>query len=174
MKSKLITIDGKLIGIIGTDEIFEDLLEAGEKPTKELADLLLEKFKEHNFIPKAKELSYTRALLGEYERFYNQKSQGAKEKSGDYGTWQGIPREEIPWFPTIMEELCDGCKICLNFCSFGVYEHDEKTNKVKVAYPFNCQVGCSICALKCKPKAISFPPLAILESFRKNRNKPCC
>lgn len=167
MKSKLISIDGKPVGIIGTVEIFTRLFEAGEKPAQKLGDILLEEFNEHNYIPKAKESSYARALLVEYEKFCKQKSQGAKENTKEYGTWQGIPREEVPWFPTIMDELCDGCKICLNFCSFGVYEYDEKTNKVIVANPFNCQVGCSICALKCKPRAISFPPLVILESFRK-------
>jgi hypothetical protein len=57
MKSKLIAIDGKLIGIIGTDEIFSDFFKAGEKPTRELADRLLERFKEHNYIPKGKEQS---------------------------------------------------------------------------------------------------------------------
>jgi NAD-dependent dihydropyrimidine dehydrogenase PreA subunit len=174
MKSKLISIDGKLIGIIGVDEIFTELFQAGEKPSKELENRLLEKFKEHNYIPKVKEESYAQALLEEYEEFCNRKSRGVEEKAKSWGTWQGVPREEVPWFPTIMEELCDGCKLCLNFCSFGVYEYEEKSNKVKVANPFNCQVGCSICALKCKPKAISFPPLAILESFRKRQNKRCC
>jgi len=174
MKSKLIRIEGKLIGIIGLDEIFTELFEAGEKPGKELLNRLMEKFREYNYIPKVKEESYALALLEEYEDFCNRKNRGVEEKIKSYGTWQGVPREEVPWFPTIIEELCDGCKICLDFCSFGVYEYDDKTNKVKVANPFNCQLGCSICALKCKPKAISFPPLAILESFRKNRNKPCC
>jgi NAD-dependent dihydropyrimidine dehydrogenase PreA subunit len=167
MKSKLILIEGKLIGIIGLDEIFSEFFEAGEKPGKELQNRLLEKFKEHNYIPKVKEESYALALLEEYEEFCNRKSQGIKERTENRGTWQGVPREEVPWFPTIMEELCDGCKVCLGFCSFGVYEYDKKTNKVKVANPFNCQVGCSICAIKCKPKAISFPPLVILELFRK-------
>ncbi|MFH1335792.1 MAG: hypothetical protein ABII96_04690 [Candidatus Zixiibacteriota bacterium] len=167
MKSKLILIEGKLIGVIGLDEIFTELFRSGEKPSKELENRLLEKFKEHNYIPKAKEQSYAQALLEEYEEFCNRKSRGFEEKTKNWGTWQGVPREEVPWFPTIMEELCDGCKICLSFCSFGVYEYDDKTNKVKVTNPFNCQVGCSICVLKCKPKAISFPPLAILESFRK-------
>ena len=174
MKSKLILIEDKLIGIIGTDEIFAQLFEAGKRSAKESESHLLEKFKEHNYIPKAKEQSYARAFLQEYEKFCNEKHQGVQEKHKNLGTWQGISREEVPWFPTIIEDLCDGCKICLNFCSFGVYEYDEKTNKVKVANPFNCQVGCSSCALKCKPTAISFPPLVILESFRKRQNKRCC
>jgi NAD-dependent dihydropyrimidine dehydrogenase PreA subunit len=167
MKSKLITIEGKLIGIVGVDEIFTQLFEAGKKPTKELENHLLEKFKEHNYIPKVKEQNYARAFLQEYEKFCDRENGEVEEKDKNLGTWQGVPREEVPWFPTIMEELCDGCKICLNFCSFGVYEYDEKTNKVKVSNPFNCEVGCSICAVKCKPKAISFPPLVVLESFRK-------
>jgi NAD-dependent dihydropyrimidine dehydrogenase PreA subunit len=166
MKSRLVSIEGKLIGITGIDEIFARLLEAGKKPGKELGSHLLERLKEYNYIPKAKEGSYARAFLHEYERFYKRKALGIEEKPKDLGTWQGIPREEVPWFPTIMEELCDGCRICLNFCPFGVFGYDEKTNKVKVSNPFYCEVGCSICAAKCKPKAILFPPLRILESFR--------
>ena len=115
MKSKLISIESKLIGMIGLDEIFTKLFQAGEKPSKELENRLLEKFKEHNYIPKTKEQSYAQALLQEYEEFCNQKNQGVEEKAKSLGTWQGVPREEVPWFPTIMEELCDGCKICLDF-----------------------------------------------------------
>jgi NAD-dependent dihydropyrimidine dehydrogenase PreA subunit len=167
MKSKLISIDGKLIGITGIDEVFGQLFEAGKKPGKELQTHLLEKLKDHNYIPKRKEQSYARAFVREYGDFCDRKGKGAEETTKNLGTWQGIPREEVPWFPTIMEELCDGCRICLDFCSFGVYEYDEKKDKVKVSNPFNCQVGCSTCAARCQPKAIIFPPLQILESFRK-------
>ncbi len=167
MKSRLVSIEGKLIGITGIDEIFAQLFEAGRKPARELQSSLLEELKRHNYIPKLKEQSYARAFLREYEKFYDRKNKGIEEKTKNLGTWQGIPREEVPWFPTIMEELCDGCRICLDFCPFGVYEYDDKTNKVKVANPYYCEVGCSICAVKCEPKAILFPPLRILESFRK-------
>lgn len=167
MKSKLISIEGKLIGITGINEVFGQLFEAGKRPSKELQSHLLEQLKHHNYIPKAKEQSYAWALLREYEKFCARKNKGGEENTENLGTWQGVPREEVPWFPTIMEELCDGCRICLDFCSFGVYGYDEKTDKVKVANPYYCQVGCSICAAKCKPKAILFPPLRILESFRK-------
>ncbi len=167
MKSKLISVDGELIGIAGIDEIFTQLFEAGRKPAEELGSYLLEKLKEHNYIPKSKEPRYAQAFLQEYEKFCGRKNQRVKEETTNLGTWQGVPREEVPWFPTIMEELCDGCRICLNFCSFGVYEYDEKTDKVKVANPYYCEAGCSICAAKCKPKAILFPPLRILDSFRR-------
>ena len=167
MKSRLISIEGKLIGITGIDEIFAQLFEASRKPGKELQSYLLEELKRHNYVPKRKEQSYARAFLREYEKFRDRQNKGVEEKTKNLGTWQGIPREEVPWFPTIMEELCDGCRICSNFCSFGVFGYDEKTDKVKVANPYYCEVGCCICAAKCKPKAILFPPLRILESFRK-------
>ena len=167
MKSKPISIDGNLIGITGMDEVFTKLFEAGKKPGKEAQKHLIEKLKEHNYIPKRKEQSYGRVFLSEYEKFCDRKNKGVEEKTKNLGAWQGIPREEVPWFPTIMEELCDGCRICLKFCSFGVFGYDEETNKVKVANPYYCEVGCSICAAKCKPEAILFPPLRILESFRK-------
>lgn len=170
MKSKLVSIEGKLIGIVGVEEIFAELFEAGKKPNKDLVGYLLARLKEHNYIPQAAEQSYANAFLQEYEKFCNSRSSSGKESVKKLKTWQGIPREEIPWFPTIMEELCDGCKACLIFCSFGVYEYVEETNKVKVANPFNCEVGCSTCALKCKPKAIAFPPLEILKVFKKG----CC
>jgi len=167
MKSKLVSIEGKLIGIIGMDEVFTELFEAGKKADKDLGRYLLDRLREHNYIPSAKEQSYAQAFLLEYEKFCNSKTSSGQKSAKKLKNWQGIPREEIPWFPTIMEELCDGCKACIIFCSFGVYEYVEETNKVKVANPFNCEVGCSTCALKCKPKAIVFPSLEILESFRK-------
>jgi NAD-dependent dihydropyrimidine dehydrogenase PreA subunit len=169
MKSRLISIEGKLIGITGIDEIFARLFEAGRKPGRELQSCLLEELKRHNYIPRLKEQSYAGAFLREYEKFCDRKNKGVEDNTRNLGTWQGTPREEVPWFPTIMEELCDGCRICLDFCSFGVFGHDEKRNKVEVANPYYCQVGCSICAAKCKPKAILFPPLRILESFRKRQ-----
>ncbi len=167
MKTKVILIEGKQIGIVGLEEVFEEFHQAGKKPDEGLKDQLLSRLKEHNYIPSAKESAYGSALLDEYEKFLDRKERDAETERKDLGTWQGIPREEIPWYPTIQAELCDACNICLEFCSFGVYEYDERANKVRVENPFNCQVGCSMCALKCKPKAILFPPLTILETFRK-------
>ncbi len=167
MKTKLINIEGKQIGIAGLEEVLEELYQAGKNPDESLTGFLLSRLKTYNYIPSAKEEVYAAIFLEEYQKFCDLKEGRIKEKKKKLKSWRGIPREEIPWFPSIMEELCDGCKVCLKFCSFGVYEYDEKTDKVKVAYPFHCEVGCSICAAKCKPKAIVFPPLKILEAFRK-------
>lgn len=167
MKTKVILIDGKQIGIVGLEEVFAEFHLAGKKRDEGLRDQLLSRLKADNYIPAAKESAYASAFLEEYEKFLNQKETGERTEKKHLGTWQGIPREEIPWYPTIRDELCDGCNICLEFCSFRVYEYDDRTNKVRVVNPFNCEVGCSMCALKCQPKAILFPPLAILETFRK-------
>ena len=86
---------------------------------------------------------------------------------GNYGEWKGIPREKIPWYPTVDSEKCIGCKECFNFCSHKVYDWDEEKNKTKVTEPYQCVVGCSTCSGLCNEKAISFPPLTILKDFTK-------
>jgi NAD-dependent dihydropyrimidine dehydrogenase PreA subunit len=166
MKTKLLTIEGKQIGIVGLDEVLKEFYQTGEKPNEGLKNRLLNRLKQLNYIPSAKEEAYSSVFLEEYAKFCDRQTERTEEETKDLGTWRGIPREEIPWYPTILEDLCDGCKLCVQFCSFGVYEYDEKNNKVRVTNPFNCVVGCSMCALKCKPKAIMFPPLSILETYR--------
>ena len=165
MKTKLIIIEGKQIGIAGLEEAMEELYRARIKPEESAMTSLFDKLKQLNYIPPAKEEVYAAAFLNEYKRYTERKKGGAKEGKKSLGTWQGIPREEIPWFPNILDDLCDGCQICLKFCAFGVYEYDEKANRVRVANPFNCVVGCSGCAPQCKPKAIVFPPLEMLDRF---------
>jgi len=84
-----------------------------------------------------------------------------------YGKWQSIPRERVPWYPTVDAGKCIGCKVCFEFCSHGVYRWDEAQNKTVVVEPFQCVVGCSTCAGMCKEKAISFPLLTVLQNLRK-------
>jgi NAD-dependent dihydropyrimidine dehydrogenase PreA subunit len=86
---------------------------------------------------------------------------------GKYGEWRGVPREKIPWFPTVDLDKCAGCQECFKFCSHKVYTWDEENNKTKVVQPFQCVVGCSSCAGMCPSEAISFPLLTILKDFKK-------
>ena len=167
MKTRFISIDGKQIGIAGLDEVLEELYKAGKEPDASLGDYLLGRLRKVNYIPLAKEEAYAAAFLEEYRMFCDRKAGKIEPGEKGKGTWEGIPREEIPWFPHILDDLGDGCQLCLKFCAFGVYEYDEKINKVKVANPFNCVVGCSGCVPQCKPKAIVFPPLQILDTFKK-------
>jgi ferredoxin len=58
-------------------------------------------------------------------------------------TYEGIPRNKIPWGPRINYEECVSCGKCVDFCSLGVYEFEEKEGKKKsvVKYPNNCVVS---------------------------------
>lgn len=69
--------------------------------------------------------------------------------------YMGIPREEIPWFPTIDADLCSSCGSCLDFCTNGVFVQGDTS--VQVVNPYNCVVGCDACARDCPTGAISFP-----------------
>ncbi len=82
---------------------------------------------------------------------------------GSYGTWRGVPRERVPWYPTLDAEKCIGCRKCYEFCSHKVYAWDEAKDRPVVGQPFQCVVGCSNCSHQCEQGAISFPPLTILK-----------
>ena len=69
--------------------------------------------------------------------------------------YMGIPRKEIPWYPTIKEDLCTRCNACMDFCSNDVFAQGEITTIV--ANPYNCVVGCRACSKECSAEAISFP-----------------
>lgn len=71
--------------------------------------------------------------------------------------WRGIPREKIPWYPTIDPEKCVGCRTCVEFCHNGVLEFDDGEQKARVRSPYNCVVECSTCGRFCPTGAIGFP-----------------
>ena len=82
-------------------------------------------------------------------------------------TWHGIPREEIPWLPTIDAEACIGCQLCYVTCGRGVYEMQEG---VAVAMePMACAVGCATCGNICPTGAISFPTLDAIWKLERER-----
>ena len=90
-------------------------------------------------------------------------------------SWGGIPREKIPWNPTVDEAKCTGCRKCFEFCKHEVYAFDEETKKTKVVRPLECVIGCSSCKGLCETQAISFPPLSMLTDLRQvwARAHPC-
>jgi NAD-dependent dihydropyrimidine dehydrogenase PreA subunit len=75
--------------------------------------------------------------------------------------WHGVPRQEIPWFPTVNAETCIGCELCFVTCGREVYEIEEQADgrhvKAVAERPYNCMVGCSTCAMVCPTQAIAFP-----------------
>ncbi len=62
-----------------------------------------------------------------------------------------------PWFPVIDRDRCRSCKLCFNFCLFGVYTVED--NKVIVSHPENCKNNCPACARVCPEQAVIFPKL---------------
>ena len=69
--------------------------------------------------------------------------------------WHGIPRKDIPWFPTVDADTCIGCTLCYTTCGRGVYE--MRDNKAVPVNAMSCMVGCSTCGTVCPVQAISFP-----------------
>ncbi len=68
-----------------------------------------------------------------------------------------LPREKIPWFPTLDYEICTGDQECFNFCKNNVFTWDEEKQHPIVTNPYNCVVGCQACINVCPVQAISFP-----------------
>jgi NAD-dependent dihydropyrimidine dehydrogenase PreA subunit len=87
-------------------------------------------------------------------------------------TTRNIPREKIPWFPAVDSGLCTGCRVCVEYCAYGVYVLDEEKNVAVVRQPYKCIVGCSGCRDKCAAGAIAFPDLeefsALLRKLRQS------
>ena len=167
-KTKMVLIGNQLIGLVGLDEIFEELYKLNQKPDEKIKGRLVDSAKKENYIPTKQEAVYSEALLREYSLYCQQRVVGAQHAVPLQccDTYRGIPRENIPWYPTVYEEKCDGCKKCFDMCPQKVYLWDEKINKPKVINPFACVVGCSGCAEVCKLNAIGFPPLSILDNLK--------
>ena len=72
-------------------------------------------------------------------------------------TFMGVPREKIPWAPTIDYARCDFCMECDKFCPHQVYQRHGGDVKLVVSNPANCVVFCRACAKTCGPDALSFP-----------------
>lgn len=87
--------------------------------------------------------------------------------SADKKTWHGIPREEVPWLPTVDPEACIGCQLCYVTCGRGVYEMQDGTAVAVSA--MECVVGCSTCGNVCPTSAISFPKLDIVWKMERER-----
>jgi len=168
---RMLQIGGVPAGILGIDELFQKLFEENIKPEDEdLADRLIKGVREHNYIPKPALKDYQVVLMDEYNQFYGVKKGGTGVLSRDYGQWEGHPRENIPWFPTVSPELCNGCEKCLEICPKDVFVMGD-TGKALVNEPFLCIVGCCICKSACDPEAILMPTREMLDSYRHGQRK---
>lgn len=83
-----------------------------------------------------------------------------------------LPREQIPWFPTVDTDLCTGDQVCVEFCKNDVYRWDEEHEHPIVANPYKCVLGCNTCMELCPAAAISFPtPQELRETIRRLRTE---
>lgn len=78
-------------------------------------------------------------------------------------TYEGYPRKEIKWFPTIDLDKCTQCGTCVKFCHQEVYESID--GKTVIARPYSCVVGCTGCQSQCPEEAISFPSMRDLRDM---------
>jgi len=71
--------------------------------------------------------------------------------------YEGVPRNKIPWYPTIDYDKCISCGKCVEYCHLGVYESEENKGKKRsiVRNPNNCVVFCTGCEEQCPAGAIT-------------------
>ena len=163
---RMLFIEGLPTGLIGLEELFAELYDESLTPESDDLDArLVRGVKKHNFIPKPAIPSYMQVITDEFSRYYTARSGGKAVVARDYGTWQGHPRQSIPWFPTVAPDLCNGCGKCIELCPKEVFAV-QLGGKVLVVEPFLCVVGCCFCKSVCDPKAIMFPTQDLLNNYR--------
>ena len=88
-------------------------------------------------------------------------------KAGNpFATWHGMDRKSINWHPTIDEDKCTGCSLCVVTCGEkrNLFSYDSGKRKAVVMFPDNCMVGCNNCGVACLFNAITFPDVSYLKS----------
>lgn len=157
-------VGGLEVGISGIAEIMEKALECLDEDDDAVKEVLLSELKARNYVPSGSEPDYVRALWAEFRKLRVQRKEQLEM------SFQGIPREEIGWYPVIDPKKCTGCSSCADFCSQGVFKFDGKISHV--VKPYACVVGKSSCRSFCPEKAISFPTTAELRvMLRKLKQK---
>lgn len=160
-----ILVDGSPVGLLGIQEIFDSCYAISLYPGDPgIIDELITRTKTHNYIPRSAKLAYGSALLKAYSRYIAIREGRDTDDDRGYGMWRGYPRESIPWFPSVNEDLCDGCGKCLRLCSTQALKPADN-GIITVDDPFRCVVGCSSCASICLPGAITFPPRSMLDAY---------
>ena len=100
-------------------------------------------------------------VLGDPETQEWMTHEGIELVSRDESPSASETNSEIPtrawriWYPVIDYDRCTGCRQCVSFCLFGVYEVVE--GRVVVAKPRKCKDNCPACARICPVGAIVFP-----------------
>jgi NAD-dependent dihydropyrimidine dehydrogenase PreA subunit len=88
-------------------------------------------------------------------------------------TWHGIPRCKRGGDPTINYEKCISCGKCVEYCTLGAFEFEEKDGKKRpvVKNPNNCVVLCTGCDEICPVGAIKHQSKKKTQETIKNLRK---
>lgn len=160
-----VMVEGFPVGLHGLDEALAELRDAGRTPQDVGVGLeIVARLSKDNYIPYGAREGFAAAFTREYAAFLARAESAGPARAQGYGSWRGYPREQIPWYPMVNEDLCDGCGKCLTLCRTGALKARDD-GIVQVVDVFACVVGCSSCANVCKPGAITFPSRSILDSF---------
>ncbi len=165
--SKQIEIEGRLIGLVGLGEAFEALSHGEQEDEDSVKRALLERVEAANYVPEGLRNAYAEAIYLAYIRHRDGEDEGDRTRPAM--TWRGIVRETIHWYPTVDDGACNGCRKCIDFCSFGVFSFERESGTIRVENPYACVVGCSLCSSICEPRAITFPPLSYLDDLIRSR-----
>ena len=76
-----------------------------------------------------------------------------------------IPREEIPWYPTIEQELCSNCGICVDFCTHGVYAVEDVRTMVVAPYNWDNELDLSVRPYRNLAMYIEYHHFALAEEL---------
>lgn len=152
-------VGGTEVGIAGLDEIMEAALQRMDLPDDEVKEVLMDELGARNYVPSSVREEYKRVLWSEYKKLRTRRRDETEE------SFNGIPREDVPWFPRVDRSKCEGCSSCVEFCSQKVFEFFD--GKSQVVRPYNCLVGKSSCKAFCPDNAISFPTKVDLTSALK-------
>jgi NAD-dependent dihydropyrimidine dehydrogenase PreA subunit len=94
-------------------------------------------------------------------------------------TYHGVPREKIPWGPTINYDKCISCGKCAQYCHMKVFTLQEKGGKQQavVTNPKGCVVFCTGCESICPAGAITHPSKKetqqLIRQLQKEQKKGC-
>jgi hypothetical protein len=78
---KIALPDGDQVGLIGLDAVLEALYREGKQPDSSMAKEMIIRLREKNYISYSSSVEelYEKALLIEYQRFYQKKTASAKK-----------------------------------------------------------------------------------------------
>jgi formate hydrogenlyase subunit 6/NADH:ubiquinone oxidoreductase subunit I len=73
-------------------------------------------------------------------------------------SYEGVPRDKIPWNPIIDQKKCVACGKCVDFCHVGAFGIEEKGGQKRTKVnPNRCIVFCRGCEDVCPEGAITHP-----------------